>query len=113
MKYRLAIADRVAVQVKGKLPGDRAGAATNFNFTLDMERLDQAQVRAALASSESVEDFLIAKTRGWDGQRLVLGADNQPAPYNEEAFRALMGIPGMAPWILQAYMRDLGVQEKN
>lgn len=112
MGYRLAIENRVAVQVKGKIPGATRGSHVNFNFTLDMERIDQDQVTAAQVSGENIADFLVARTRGWDGQRLVLDAQDSPAAYGDEAFRQLMQVPGMSVWIYHAYLRDLGVQEK-
>lgn len=113
MGFRLAIDNRVAVTVKGKIPGATRGTHTNINFTLDMERLTQEQLTESLQSGERIDDFLVSKTRGWDGQRLVLDDGGNPAPFGEEAFRELLKVPGMTVWVLQAYTRDLGVQEKN
>jgi len=113
MAYRLAIDNRVAVTVKGKIPGSTRGTHTNVNFTLDMERLDQDQLTAALQSGDPIDDFLVARTRAWDGQRLVLDEGGNPASFSEEAFRELLKVAGMRVWILQSYTRDLGVQEKN
>ncbi|HEY8359343.1 MAG TPA: hypothetical protein VIL30_17980 [Ramlibacter sp.] len=114
MAFKLAVANRVAVVVKGKLPGETRGTHINFDFTLDMARIDQSEVDAAHTSGEGIVDFLVAKGSGWSGQRLVVDEAGNPAPYSEEAFRALLnGVPGMHLWIYRAYMRDLGAQEKN
>jgi hypothetical protein len=113
-KYRLAIEDRVAVRVKRKIQGASRGTHINVDFTLDMERMDQDQINDAIANSgESIADFLVKKTRGWDGQRLVLDESDMPAAFCEESYRALLKYPGMTVAIWQDYMRDLGVQEKN
>jgi hypothetical protein len=113
MAFRLAIDNRVAVTVKGKIPGASRGTHTNFNFTLDMERMTQPQLTEALSSGDRVDDFLASKTAGWEGQRLVLDEGGNPAAFSEEAFRELLKVPGMTVHVLQAYTRDLGVQEKN
>ena len=112
-KFKLAIANRVAVQIKGKLAGETRGTHVNVNFSLDMDRMSQEEINAAITSGEPIADFLVKKTHGWDGQRLVLDESGNPASYSEEAFRALLDVPGMPVWAWQAYMRDLGVQEKN
>lgn len=113
MPFKLAIADRVAVAVKGKLPGATRGTHVNFDFTLDMERIDQAQIAAAHTSDEAISDFLLSKTRAWERQQLVLNEDGSAAAFSEEAFRALLNVPGMALWVHQAYLDHLRVQEKN
>jgi hypothetical protein len=112
-KYRLAIGDRVAVRIQGKIPGDTRGTHTNLDFTLDMERMDQDQINEAVQSGEQIADFLTRKVRGWSGQTLVRDENDQPASFCEDAFRALLRAPGMGPRIWTAYLRDLGVQEKN
>lgn len=113
MAYKLAIEDKVNVIVKGKLAGAAKGAGKPFNFSLTMERMPQADITAAMHSGETIEDFLVARTSSWDGQRLVLNDDDTPAQFCEAAFRHLLTLPGMAVWCYQAYLRDVGVQEKN
>lgn len=113
-KFRLAVADRVAVQVKGKLQGAERHQSTKVDFTLDMDRLDQTQIEAAIANSDTIADFLASHAHGWNGQALVVDAEtNRPATFSEEAFRALLEAPGMTVWVYRAYLRDLGVQERN
>ena len=112
-KFRLAIGNRVAVPVRCKLAGAERGTHVNVNFTLDMDRISQAEITAADSSKEPVTDFLVSRTHGWSGQTLVRDEADNPAPYSEEAFRALLDVPGMAVWIFRAYMGELGAQEKN
>ncbi|HEX2545660.1 MAG TPA: hypothetical protein VHL79_12315 [Ramlibacter sp.] len=115
MGFKLAIGNRVAVQIKGKLPGDSRGSHVNVNFTLEMDRMSQDEVNAAYASGDTFADFIVKKCHGWDGQRLVLDeSTGNPAAYSEEAMRALLNaVPDMALWVWRSYMRDLGMQEKN
>lgn len=113
-KYRLAIEDRVAVRIRGKVPGAEIGKHTNIDFVLDMERISQTKVTELAGNTDSMQDVLVARTRGWSGQRLVIDEETgQPASYNEDAMRALLDFPGMAPFIWAHYLRELGLQEKN
>lgn len=113
-KYRLAVDNRVAVNVKGKLQGAERHLAKKIDFTLDMDRLDQAQIDAEMANGDSVADFLVKHAHAWNGQTLVIDTETgQSATFCEEAFRALLNYPGMHLWVYRAYLRDLGVQEKN
>jgi hypothetical protein len=114
-KYRLAVAERVAVQIKGKLKGESTGTHANVNFTLDMDRVSQKEIDEARGGEETIGDFLVRHTRGWTGQQLVLDQEEggKPAAFCEDAMRALLEFPGMTLWVYRAYMRDLGLQEKN
>ena len=114
MAFKLAIADRVAVRVKGRFKGAAEGEKLAFDFTLDMDRLSQAEFSALQESGDRIDDFLVTKCHGWTGQRLVLQEDGKtPADYSPDAFRAMLGLPGMPLWVYQALVRDCGVQEKN
>ncbi len=113
MKFKLAIEDKVCVPVKGKLAGATPGAFKPFAFTVTMQRLDQPTIDAALKSGNTVSDFVAAHVQGWDGQRLVLNEDDTPADFGPEALQELLKLPAMGVWIFQAYMREVGVQEKN
>ena len=55
-KYRLKVEDRVCVPIKGKLPGAEKGKHTNFDFTLDMERITQSEVTEHVKSGETIEN---------------------------------------------------------
>lgn len=114
MAYKLAVDDKVCVSVKGKLPTANKGSPLRFDFTLTMRRINQDEINELMKSGEAPKDVVAQRIEGWDGQRLVLEEDGTtPAPCNPEAVDALLRIPGMAVWVLQSYIRDLGVQEKN
>jgi hypothetical protein len=113
MAYKLAIDDKVNVQVKGKIKGAISGADRQYNFTILMDRIDQEKINAALSDGGLIADFLVPKAHGWEGQRLVLNEDGTPASYSTEAFHAMLTIPGMAVQVYRDYLRDVGVQEKN
>lgn len=113
MAFKLAVENKVCVTVKGKLPGATKNSAKKFDFTLTCERMEQAQITEAMKSGDTIEDFMVARTSSWDGQRLVLNEDDSPADFSEGALRELFKLPGMAVWCYQAYLRDVGVQEKN
>jgi hypothetical protein len=107
MAYTLVIGNALDVRVKGDVKGDRG--LVNFNFTLRMNRMDIAQYRAAIKpdSEVLVKDFLASNTLGWEGQRLVLGEDGQPAAYSREAMDVLLSVVGMEQVIFAAYDRTL------
>lgn len=113
MAFKLAIDNRVYVPVKGKIAGASKGAAKPFNFGLTMERMEQAAINEAMASGDTIENFVVSKASAWHDQRLVLNEDGSPADFSEEAMRELFKFPGMAVWCFQAYMRESGVLEKN
>jgi hypothetical protein len=113
MAFKLAVDNKVSVTVKGKLGTAAKASPKPFNFTLTCDRLTQSEINEAMKSGDTIEDFVVARTSGWDGQRLVLNEDDSPAEFNEAALRHLLTLPGMAVWCYQAYLRDVGVQEKN
>lgn len=113
MGFILAIDNKVAVTVKGHLPGANRNSPTRFDFTLMMDRMEQEEVETALKSGDPVIDFVLAHTQDWQGQRLVRHEDDSSADFSPEAMRAMLKIPGMSVFIFQAYLRDMGVQTKN
>lgn len=113
MAFKLAVENKVYVPLKGKIAGSARGGGKAFNFGLTMDRMDQDQVDEAMRSGETIPDFIAARTRDWHDQRLVLNEDDTPAEFSEPALRSLLKLPGMAVWCFQAYLREVGVQEKN
>lgn len=113
MAFKLAVENKVIVTVKGKRKTDQAGVDKPIHFTLTMDRMTQDEITVSMKSGDTIEDFIVARTSGWSGQRLVLNEDDSPAEFSEGALRELLKLPGMAVWCYQAYLRDVGVQEKN
>lgn len=113
MGFILAIDNKVAVTVKGNLPGANRNSPTRFDFTLFMDRMEQEEIENALKSSDPVIDFVLAHTQDWQSQRLVRNEDDSSAEFSPDAFRVMLRIPGMAVFIFQAYLHDMGVQAKN
>lgn len=112
-KFKLAIADTVAVKVK--LYISSGGIQKKFDFTLFAKRLDQDEVNRVHKEDgeQPVAEFITKVTTGWEGQRLVLNEDESPAAFDAESLAAMLAVPGVATLIYQAYMRDLGAKEKN
>lgn len=114
MSYTLAIENVVEVPVKFTLKAGKVNKP--FAFTLIATRLDQGEIAARLEEVESKfkpfmqTDGLITN---WIGQRLVLGADGEPAQFSEEAFDAMLDAPGVAAMCFIAYQKECGAKEKN
>jgi hypothetical protein len=114
MAFKLAIDDKVLVTVKGKFKSSRAGADLPYQFKVLMDRVDQDQISEAHTDGGRIADFLASKAHGWEDQRLVLDeATGKPAEFSEDAFRALLRLPGMGVQVYRAYMTDVSAQEKN
>ena len=113
--FKLAVEDRVLVNIKGKFAPSSTGHALNMDFYLAMDRLSQEEINKAQASNEPIVDFLKRITHGWKEQRLVLedSGTKTPAAFSPEAFDAMLSIAGMSVWIYQAYLSGVGVQAKN
>lgn len=114
MAFKLVIANIVQVPVKGFFTDER-GVERKFDFTLDMDRIDQVELKGALTNrSEDAADAVRRLTHGWNGQRLVLNEDDgKPAEFGPEALDALLSIAGMGAHCWQAYMAVVMVHEKN
>lgn len=112
MKYKIAIGNKIDVDVAGKI--EDGGSPKNFKFKLKCERLDQEEITKRMQNKdESIKEFMESVTTGWADQRLVLNEDDTPADYTTEALAALMSIAGMPVFLYQAYLKAVAVKEKN
>jgi len=112
--YKLAIDDKVEVPVKFTLKAGKVNKT--FAFTLHCNRLMQEDITARLEACEfKYKPFMASPevTTGWEGQRLVLNADDTPAEFSEEALDALLSAPGVAQLCFAAYQKECGAKEKN
>lgn len=110
MKFRLNIADDVEFPVTLKVRN--GGSMEDHRFHLTADRIDSdAAADLFTPDSESgaqpLRDFLKGKVKGWRGQKLVLGEDDKPAPFDAEAFGAMLTIPGAAVVIYTDYLREI------
>lgn len=113
-KYVLSVADMVQVKIKGTLNGGPNRPEVNLNFSITMDRLSQEEINAAMSDNTAIADFIVAHAKAWDRQQLVRNPDDgKPAEFSEEALRAMLNIASMPMIIWRAYMRDVGVAEKN
>lgn len=112
MAYKLAVGEFIEFPVK--LEFNDAGNARSFAFRLVAKRMPEALVNkhtddmlSQVATSESRVDktnaLLLAHVTDWRGQHLVLDDDGQPAPFNADAFAALLALPGAAVEISRAF----------
>lgn len=113
MAFKIAIDNKVLVEVKGSFKGATRDAKKGYDFELTMRRLDQDEINRRSTSSETIAAFLEDVTEGWARQRIVLNEDDTPADFSPEAFKEMLRQPGMAPAIYQAYMAQVGAQAKN
>jgi hypothetical protein len=112
MKYRLSIADKIKLPLRFTLNDN--GKKAEHKFSLTAARMPQADMRAMVADGEkTVRELLIEKISGWEGQRLVIGEDDDPAPFSVEAFEVMLSITGVDSIIFNAYMREMGVSDTS
>lgn len=111
MAIKILVSDRTKFKVKGTIK-DEAGADQPFDFSLTCKRLDADQIQAKLRgeSDASVTDFLADVVEGWAG---VKDADDKPMDFDEDHFRALCRIPGIAGLAFRTYLVEVGAKEKN
>ena len=110
MAFVLKKLNKLAVQVKGSLPGED-GKPQNFDFTLHCKRLSQDEIEAVINDkSGSAQDFLRSVTEGWDR---VVDEDGQPQQFEAESLDALMNQAGMPVVCFQAYLKQVAAVAKN
>lgn len=112
--FKLAIDDKVEVPVKFTLKAGKVNKT--FSFSLHCKRLMQEEITARLEACEfKFKPFLAGGevVTGWEGQRLVLNADDTPAEFSEESLDALLSTPGVAQLCFSAYQKECGAKEKN
>lgn len=113
MAFKIAIDDKVLVNVKGSFKGAARGAKRDYDFDLTMKRLNQDEINARITEGGAISGFLEDIAEGWDRQRIVLNEDDSPAAFSPEALKELLRQPGMGPAIYAAYMAQVGAQGKN
>lgn len=113
MAYKLAISDLIGVKVEGKNQ-DKDGSEKPFKFTLVCERKSAEQMKDVVSDKdETAFAFFEKNARDWQGQKLVLDEEGQPAPFNLDSLRVLMSISGMAMLCWQAYLTQVQANAKN
>ncbi len=110
--YKLAVADVVKVPVKFNLnTGNKISA---FAFSLACTRLDQKSLKQIVDDdNETISEVVKRIATGWQGQTLVLDADDKPAEFSADALDAMLSVPGVAPVAWTAYLKEVGAKEKN
>ena len=112
-KYKIVVANTVAVLVKGSFTND-AGKDVPFKFTLVCKRLEADELKEALAGGETqVTEFITNVATDWRDQRLVLEDDDKPAEFCPDALEALLNITGMGMLCFTSYMKEAGAKAKN
>lgn len=111
-QFKLAIENIVEVPVKFTLKEGKVDKL--FAFTLLCDRLDQDEIGTVLEENEhKVKAFMARVTKGWEGQRLVLTTDKQPAEFGTEALAVMLSAAGVAMTCYNAYGKHCGAKEKN
>lgn len=112
--FKLAIDDQVEVPVKFTMKAGKTHKT--FAFSLQCKRLMQEEITSRLEACEfKFKPFLAGGevVTGWEGQRLILNADDTPAEFSEESLDALLSAPGVAQLCFAAYQKECGAKEKN
>lgn len=111
MAFVLEVSQRVQFQVAGTLRDER-GEPQPFDFTLTCRRLSTDAYRDAVNGKRDADlvNELLSWIESWDG---IKDASGQNVPFNEDAARQLLGIPGMAALIFTTYGQEAGAKAKN
>lgn len=104
--FKLAIDDVVEVPVR---------------FTLRVKNVDKSMAFTLIAkrvslddySDQSVAEFLRSNVTDWKDQKLVLDQDGSPAEFSDDAFDAMLKVPGVTGAVWNAYQREVGAKTKN
>lgn len=113
-QFTIAVGNTVEVPVKFTLKEKKVNKV--FSFTLEAQRREQDEITSRMAENEyKFREALLALDcfTGWSGQRLVLGADGNPAEFSVEAFTAMLSVPMVAKIVYQTYLAEVGAKEKN
>lgn len=113
-KYKIVVSNNVLVTVEGALANED-GKAKPFKFSLVCKRLPAKELRDAMTNLAvaDISQFLAPLTTEWRDQKLVQEEDGTPAEFCEDAFDALMDIPGVAQLAFNAYVSESGAKAKN
>ena len=113
-KYTIAVDNVVEVPVRFTLKAGKVNKP--FVFTLTATRIPQDDLVAKMKDVEfKFKEGLqsMGVITGWEGQRLVLGEDGNPADFDDEALDALLSVAGVAQVVYLAYLKECGAKEKN
>lgn len=124
MTFKLAIGNIVQVPFKFTM---REGALEKrFAFTFTAKRRTPDEIKDfedRLQESQddkehkktlaSIRECLLENVTDWTGQRFILQDNNEPAPFDQDAFGFLLDQPGLLIGVWQAYQRECASKEKN
>ncbi|MBV5277125.1 hypothetical protein JZU56_04855 [bacterium] len=128
--FTLAIQNTTEFSVKFTIKDGKT--FKTFAFSLTAKRIDDAELSAHIRSINEniainkrasehggnietfdIKGFIVPLITDWIGQRLVLGADGQPAEFSPDALDALLNVSGVADVIYSAYLKEVRAKEKN
>lgn len=105
MSYIIDLENVVNFPVKFKFK--QSDRTRNFEFKITAERVDQERITAELGKDGPIADFLKNVVTNWSGQRLVLNPDRTPAEFSQDAFDAMLNVPGAALAIWADYTKAI------
>lgn len=111
--FKLAIEDTVKFPVKFELKSN--DVKKTFKFFIIAKRTEQSVMAEWLKKETEKPVLEIVKevVTGWADQTLVVDEDGQPVKFSEEAFDALLGVPGVSNMIFATYLKESVAKEKN
>lgn len=110
MKFRLKISDQIEFPVSIKVRD--GGSLEEHKFHISAQRISADEAvdlftPGSEQGEQTLNDFLLKKLTGWRGQKLVIGEDDKPAPFDPESLAALLSLPGVAAVIYADYLREI------
>lgn len=107
--FKTAVSNVMQVPVKFTL---KEGLVNKlFSFSLTASRQTQEEIEEH--PEKTIKEFLLDNVTGWEGQRLVLLENNEPAAFSREAFDYMLKQPGLLHIVWTAYGRESAGKEKN
>lgn len=108
-KFTLAIEDVVEVPVKFTLKSGKVNKP--FSLILTARRVSKDEIETL--TDQSIREFFVENITDWSGNRLILDADGNPAPFSKDAFEALLDVAGVWAICWAAYQLEIGGKAKN
>ncbi len=110
-KFKLAIGDTLTLKVKGFVTDGPKPVAVEFKATA--KRVDSERYRDTFGKDSQVlgADFVREVLTGWEGQKLVMDEDGQPADFCPEALDTMLQLVGIESYIVRAYVEAISISD--
>lgn len=107
--FKIAVSNVVVLPIKFTMKDGTTNKL--FAFTLTAARKTQEEIEEH--PEQTIKEFLLENVTDWQGQRLVLLENNEPAAFSREALDYMLKQPGLLSIVWAAYGRESAGKEKN